>query len=127
MSKKTNNTMLFTENHEWIRVDGDIATLGITQFAQGELGDIVYFDFPDVGASHPAEDSVAVVESVKTVSDIYMPVAGTITEINPTLDEEPDLANTSPENEGWIFKFKIDDKKELKKLLSDEQYRELNQ
>ena len=128
MSKTTaTNTKLFTKDHEWIQVDGNIATLGITDHAQDTLGDIVFFALPEVGASHSTNDAIATVESVKAASDIYMPAAGTITEVNSTLTETPEVANHSPENEGWICKFKINDIKELENLLSHEQYLEHTQ
>ncbi|HEY5706719.1 MAG TPA: glycine cleavage system protein GcvH [Terrimicrobiaceae bacterium] len=113
----------FAETHEWIRVNGDIGTVGITDHAQAELTDIVFAETPKVGARFSAKDPCAVVESVKAASDIYAPVSGEIVEANAALSENPSLLNTDPFEAGWIFKIKIVDPFELDGLLSAAAYR----
>ena len=100
----------YTEEHEWIDVDGDVATVGITDFAQGQLGDIVFVEVPDTGAELTAGGDAAVVESVKAASDVYAPVDGTVTEGNGQLEEDPALVNSDPEGEGWFFRMTLGDK-----------------
>ena len=100
--------LLYTQEHEWIRVDGQDAVIGITQFAQDQLGDIVFVELPEVDTLIEQESPFGVVESVKTVSDLYMPIAGKVLEINSNLETNPELVNTSPYNEGWIIKVEID-------------------
>lgn len=97
----------YTKEHEWIKVDGDEATIGITEFAQRELGDIVYVEIETVGQPLNAGDVFGTVEAVKTVSDLYLPVAGTITEVNPALNSSPELVNTEPYEGGWMVKMKL--------------------
>ncbi|MEC7400132.1 MAG: glycine cleavage system protein GcvH, partial [Pseudomonadota bacterium] len=103
----------FTEEHEWIDVDGDTATVGITDYAQEQLGDIVFVELPDTGAQVAKGKDAAVVESVKAASDVYAPITGEVTEANQALDEDPALVNSSPEADGWFFKLTIADKGEL--------------
>ncbi len=107
----------FTQDHEWIDVDGDTATVGITDYAQGQLGDIVFVEVPDAGRTLAKGDEAAVVESVKAASDVYSPVAGTVTEGNAALADQPDLVNTDPEGEGWFFRLTIADAGELDGLM----------
>jgi glycine cleavage system H protein len=116
-------TRYFTEEHEWIDVDGDTATVGITDYAQGQLGDIVFVEVPSEGASLTKGGDAAVVESVKAASDVYSPVSGTVTEGNPALADDPALVNTAPETDGWFFKLTIADKTELDGLMDDSAYK----
>ncbi|MEO8721676.1 MAG: glycine cleavage system protein GcvH [Ginsengibacter sp.] len=115
----------YTKDHEWILVDGDVATLGITDFAQQELGDIVYVEIDTKDKKLEAESVFGTVEAVKTVSDLFMPVSGTVTEVNPILEREPEKVNTDPYGEGWMVKLKIDNQDDLKKLLDAEAYQSL--
>ena len=114
--------LLYTQEHEWIRVDGNNATVGITQFAQDQLGDIVFVELPEVGALIEREIPFGVVESVKTVSDLYAPVSGTIKAVNQHLESNPEQVNNEPYGSGWIIEIEISDKNELKKLMSPEKY-----
>jgi len=113
----------FTEEHEWIDVDGDIATVGITDYAQEQLGDIVFVELPDTGAQVSKGKDAAVVESVKAASDVYAPITGEVTEANQALDEDPALVNSSPEADGWFFKLTIADKGELDGLMDEAAYK----
>jgi glycine cleavage system H protein len=115
---------LYTKEHEWIKVDGDKGTCGITDYAQGELGDIVFIELPDVGASFDAKASMATIESVKAVSDMYSPVSGEITGVNDAIVDNPAKVNEDPHGEGWFVKIKISDPSELKKLMSAQDYEE---
>lgn len=112
----------FTEEHEWIDVDGDTATVGITDYAQEQLGDIVFVELPDVGAVVEQGGDAAVVESVKAASDVYAPISGEVTEANGALEDDPALVNTSPEDDGWFFKLTISDKSELEGLMDEKTY-----
>ena len=112
----------FTKDHEWIRVDGDIGTVGITEHAQTQLGDIVFVDVPEVGRKATKGEAVAVVESVKAASDIYSPVAGEVTEANSDLGGTPALVNEDAEGKAWFFKLKIADKAELESLMDRAAY-----
>ena len=112
----------FTEDHEWIDVDGEIATVGITDYAQQQLGDIVFAEVPAAGAELTKGSDAAVVESVKAASDIYAPVSGTVIEGNPALEEDPSLINSDPEGDGWFFKMLIADERELSGLMSESAY-----
>ncbi len=112
----------FTEDHEWIDVEGDTATVGITDYAQGQLGDIVFVELPDVGAMVDKGKDAAVVESVKAASDVYAPISGEVVESNSALDDDPALVNTSPEEDGWFFKLTIGDKAELDGLMDAKAY-----
>lgn len=112
----------YTKEHEWIKIDGDMATIGITDFAQGELGDIVYVDINTLNESLKKDEVFGTVEAVKTVSDLFMPVDGTIVEINPKLSDAPDSVNKDPYGNGWMVKVKIADASQLSVLLTAEGY-----
>lgn len=115
----------YTKDHEWISIDGDDATIGITDYAQGELGDIVYVEIESIGDSLKKEEIFGSVEAVKTVSDLFIPVSGEITVMNENLEDNPELINDDPYGDGWIIKMKINDSSELNDLLSPEEYKEL--
>ena len=115
----------YTKDHEWISIDGDSATIGITDYAQGELGDIVYVEIEALGEQLDKEEIFGSVEAVKTVSDLFLPVSGEITEMNEGLEDNPELINDDPYGEGWIIKMKISDQGELTDLLSADAYNEL--
>ncbi len=117
--------LYYTKDHEWVKIDGDEATIGITDFAQGELGDIVYVDIDSVGKDMDAEAVFGSVEAVKTVSDLFLPVSGKIIEVNPKLANQPELVNSDPYGDGWMVKVTIKDKGEIEKLLSQEAYQQL--
>ena len=112
----------YTKDHEWIRVEGDMAFVGITEFAQKELGDIVYIEIETVGQSLNKEDAFGTIEAVKTVSDMFMPVSGEILEVNPKLASEPELVNTDPYGDGWMVKIKFSNAAELNDLYNPEDY-----
>jgi glycine cleavage system H protein len=112
----------FTEDHEWIELDGEIATVGITDYAQSQLGDIVFVEVPEEGKQVAKGDDAAVVESVKAASDVYAPVSGTVIEGNGALDGEPALVNEDPEGEGWFFKMRLSDSGELDGLMDEAAY-----
>lgn len=114
----------YTKDHEWIRIEGDFAFVGITDFAQKELGDIVFLEIETKGESLTKEDIFGTIEAVKTVSDLFMPLTGEIIEINPKLESEPDIVNKDPYGEGWMVKIKFEDSEELNELLDDVQYKE---
>ena len=114
----------FTEDHEWIEVDGDTATIGITDYAQGQLGDIVFVEVPAAGAQLAKGKEAAVVESVKAASDVFAPVSGIVTEGNSALEDDPALVNTAPESDGWFFKLTMADKGELAGLMDEEKYKD---
>lgn len=114
----------FTEDHEWILVDGDVATIGITDHAQKALGDIVFVELPEVGATFNKGDDAAVVESVKAASEVYAPISGDITEVNGELESAPETVNSSPMDNGWFFKMKIADTSELDETLDETAYNE---
>ncbi|WP_295966974.1 glycine cleavage system protein GcvH [uncultured Bartonella sp.] len=109
--------LYFTEDHEWISLDGDLATVGITNHAQEQLGDLVFVELPEVGSTVKKGDSVAVVESVKAASDVFSPVDGTISEVNEDLSDDPALVNQKAEKEGWLWKMKISDASQLDSLM----------
>lgn len=113
---------LYTQDHEWIDVAGGEATVGITDYAQGQLGDVVFVDLPDAGRAVTKGGEAAVVESVKAASDVYAPVSGTVTESNPALPEDPSLVNSAPEAEGWFFKLTLSDASELDGLMDKAAY-----
>ena len=115
----------YTKDHEWISIDGDSATIGITDYAQGELGDIVYVEIESLGEQLDKEEIFGSVEAVKTVSDLFLPVSGEITEMNEGLEDNPELINDDPYGKGWIIKMKISDQNELGDLLSADAYKEL--
>ena len=112
----------YTKDHEWISLEGNVATIGITEFAQGELGDIVYVDIETVGKPLGADAVFGTVEAVKTVSDLFLPVAGTIIEVNPALANQPELVNSDSYGEGWMIKMKVDNPDEVAKLLDAAAY-----
>ncbi len=112
----------FTEDHEWVDVEGDIGTVGITEYAQGQLGDIVFVELPDEGKTFDKGDDAAVVESVKAASDVYAPVSGEVIEVNSALEDEPALVNSDAEEDGWFFKLRIADAEELKSLMNEAAY-----
>ena len=115
----------YTKDHEWIKIEGNIATIGITDFAQGELGDIVYLDINTVGKSLAAEAVFGTVEAVKTVSDLFLPLAGTITEVNPALAANPELVNTDPYGAGWMVKVTVNNAADFEQLMTSEAYASL--
>jgi glycine cleavage system H protein len=115
----------YTKEHEWIRVDGDAATVGLTDYAQRQLGDVVFVELPQVGAKLEQMKPFGVIEAVKAVSDLFSPVSGEVTEVNSQLESQSNLINSDPYGEGWIIKAKIKDSKELDALLSPEDYRKL--
>ena len=114
----------FTDQHEWVRLDGDEATIGITKYAADQLGDVVYVELPAQGRKVGAGGEAAVVESVKAASEVYAPISGEVTASNAALSEDPAKVNADPQGEGWFFKLKIADKAEFGKLMSDAQYQE---
>ena len=113
---------IYTESHEWVKVDGDVALIGITDYAQHELGDIVYVELPEVDGTYNAEESCGVIESVKAASDMYAPMDGEITGVNEELDGEPELINSAPFGEGWIFNMKLSNADDLEELLDADAY-----
>lgn len=115
-------TTYYTEEHEWIIVEGEIATVGITTYAQEQLGDIVFVELPSIGTTLLRNSDSAVVESVKAASDVYSPITGVVVEINEDLDTDPSVVNTDPENSGWFYKLSIGDPTELEGLMDLEQY-----
>ena len=115
----------FTKEHEWVRVDGDEATIGITDFAAGELGDIVYVELPKVGASVTAMQSMGTIEAVKTVADLFAPVTGVVAAVNGALEQGPDLVNKDPFGDGWFVRVKISNRKELDALMDHAAYRSM--
>ena len=119
--------LLYSNDHEWVKLDEDIATIGITDFAQQELGDIVYIEIETVGDNLQKEQVFGTVEAVKTVSDLFMPISGEVLEFNTALEDTPETVNNEPYDSGWIIKIKIDDPSQLKNLLSAEQYKQLIQ
>lgn len=112
----------FTKTHEWVRIDGDVATIGLSDHAQGELGDITYLELPDVGSAISADKALGVVESVKAASDIYAPLDGEVIERNETAVESPELVNQSPYGDAWLVKIKIKNADQLAKLMGSDEY-----
>ena len=115
-------TIKYTEDHEWLKIDGDTATVGITVHAQDALGDVVFVDLPAVGTTFAQKETAGVVESVKAAADVYMPVTGEVVEINEALREDPSLANTDPQGAGWFFKVKLSDTSQLDALMDETKY-----
>jgi glycine cleavage system H protein len=115
----------YTKDHEWIKVEGDVATVGITDFAQGELGDIVYVEVETVDETLEQEEVFGTVEAVKTVSDLFLPVSGEIIEFNESLEEEPEKVNEDPYGEGWMIRIRMSDPSELEDLLDADAYKEV--
>lgn len=118
----TPKELKYTKEHEWVSVDSDIATIGITDHAQEQLGDIVFVELPEVQSRVSQDDTFGVVEAVKTVADLFAPVSGNVTEINTALEESPDLINSDPYGAGWIIKVVIDDLEEYNNLMSNDDY-----
>ena len=116
MSKK------YTEDHEWLDIAGDTATVGITHHAQDALGDVVFVELPEVGKTYTQKDTAGVVESVKAAADVYMPVSGTVTEVNEALRADPSLANSDPLGDGWFFKVKLSDVSQIAALMDETSY-----
>lgn len=117
------SNLKYTKDHEWIKVDGDVATVGVTDFAQSQLGDIVFIEVETVGETLAKEEVFGTIEAVKTVSDMFMPVSGEVLEVNPKITEQPDVVNKDPYGDGWIIKVKIANPAELNELLSPDQYK----
>lgn len=114
--------LLYTKDHEWLRIEGNMGYIGVTDFAQGELGDIVFIEIETLGETLAKEEVLGTIEAVKTVSDMFMPVSGEILEVNPALEESPDFVNKDPYGKGWMVKIKITNPSEIKDLLSPEKY-----
>jgi len=114
--------LLYTKDHEWLRVEGDMGYIGVTDFAQGELGDIVFVEIETLGETLAKEEVFGTIEAVKTVSDMFMPVSGEIVEVNPDLDASPDVVNKDPYGKGWMVRIKISNPSEISDLLSPEKY-----
>ncbi len=115
----------YTKDHEWVKIDGNVATIGVTDFAQGELGDIVYVEVETVGETMEREEVFGTVEAVKTVSDLFLPLAGEIIEFNESLEDTPEKVNTDPYGDGWMVKIQISDEDEIAGLMSADEYKEL--
>ncbi|MCD1117526.1 glycine cleavage system protein GcvH [Chryseobacterium turcicum] len=120
------NDLYYSKEHTWVRIDNETATIGITEFAQKELGEIVYVDLPNTNHSFKQDEVFGSVEAIKTVSDLFMPLSGEVTEINEQLLREPTLVNSNPFDKGWMIKIEIEDLKETENLLTAEQYAQLN-
>jgi glycine cleavage system H protein len=125
MSGATNAMLKFTKDHEWLRIDGDIATVGITPYAQEQLGDLVFVELPQVGSEFKRGAAAAVVESVKAASDVYSPISGEVREVNESIVHEPALVNADPMEKGWFFKMKIADASEIETLMDEAAYQSL--
>ena len=121
----TPSELKYTKDHEWIKVEGDTATIGITDYAQGELGDIVFVDVDTIDEDLNEGDVFGSVEAVKTVSDLFLPIPGTVLEVNSELEDQPELLNTDPYGKGWIIKLKVAEDADFTKLLSAEEYQEV--
>ena len=122
---KIKSELKYTKDHEWVKVEGNQAIIGITDYAQGELGDIVYVEVEALGENLQKEEIFGSVEAVKTVSDLFLPVSGKITELNEDLEDNPELINEDPYGKGWIIKMEIEDSSELEELLNSDSYKEL--
>jgi len=120
------DNLKYTKDHEWVKVDGDTATVGITEFAQKELGDIVYVEVETKGETLSQNDVFGTIEAVKTVADLFMPLSGDIIEVNESLEDEPELVNSEPFGKGWVIKIKLNNPSELEGLLSPEAYASLS-
>jgi len=119
------DNLKYTKDHEWVLVEGNIVTVGITEFAQGELGDIVFVDIPSEGETLAEQEVFGTVEAVKTVSDLYMPVSGEVTELNAKLEDNPELINSDPYGDGWMVKITLSETSQLEGLMTPEAYREM--
>src|SRR4030066_465516 len=117
--------LLYTKDHEWLRIEGDTGYVGITDFAQGELGDVVFIEIETLGEALKKEEVFGTIEAVKTVSDMFMPVGGEIIEVNPALEESPDLVNKDPYGRGWMVKIRLSDPSDVSELFSAEKYKTL--
>ena len=117
--------LFYTKDHEWLKVEGEFGIVGVTDFAQGELGDVVFIEIETIGETLKKEEVFGTIEAVKTVSDMFMPVGGEIIEVNPLLEESPDVVNKDPYGKGWMVKIKMSDPSEVKSLLSAESYKAL--
>ncbi len=117
--------LTYTKDHEWIKLDGDIGIVGITEYAQGELGDIVFVELPKPGKQITQGESFGTIEAVKAVSDLYAPVSGEVTEVNPNLEKTPEVINADPYGGGWMIKMRLKEKSQMKNLLDTKRYREL--
>ena len=117
--------LLYTNDHEWVNVDGDVATIGITDFAQGELGDIVFVEFPELNSTVEKGQSAGSIEAVKTVADLYMPISGTVIAVNENLDDNPEAVNDTPYGDGWMVKVEIANQDEISDLLTATAYDDL--
>jgi glycine cleavage system H protein len=122
---KIPENLKYTKDHEWISIDGDVALAGITEYAQGELGDIVFIEIETQGETLKKEEVFGTIEAVKTVSDMFMPVSGEVIEVNPSLESTPDIVNKDPYGEGWMIKIRMSAPEEVNDMLSPEQYKEL--
>jgi len=122
---KIPSDLRYTEEHEWISVDDDVATIGITDYAQGELGDVVYLDLPEAGTKVGQLEAFGTIEAVKTVAELFSPVSGEVIEINAHLEDEPEVINADPYGEGWMVRIRMDDPSELENLLTPDDYRTL--
>ena len=120
---KVLDDLLYTDEHEWVKIDGNLATIGITDFAQGELGDIVFIEYPELNLSFNKGESIGTIEAVKTVADIYMPLSGKIIELNEVLNDNPDIVNSNPFDEGWMLKLQISNMDENLNLMNAEKYK----
>ena len=118
------STLKYSEEHEWVRLDGDIATIGISQFAQEQLGDVVFIELPDVGKTLEQNGDSAVVESVKAASEVYAPVSGDVIEVNGQLEDDPELVNRDPTGDGWFIKVKISDTSQLDAMMDETAYQD---
>lgn len=119
--------MKYTDNHDWVRVEGRTITVGVTDFAQKELGDIVFVELPDQGEEYSQGEEMVVIESVKSVSDVEAPISGKVTEVNESLEGEPEKINESPFDSGWLVKLDMEDESELESLLEESEYEELKE
>ena len=115
--------LLYTDEHEWVKIDEATAIIGVTDYAQGELGDIVFIEFPDLNLNFTKGESIGSIEAVKTVSDIYMPLSGKVLELNDQLNDNPEIVNNNPFDNGWIIKLQIKNIDEISKLMSSEEYK----
>jgi glycine cleavage system H protein len=119
------DNLRYTKEHEWISLEGNVATIGITEFAQSELGDIIYVDIETIGKTLDADAVFGTVEAVKTVSDLFLPISGTLTEKNPALDSQPELVNADPYGDGWMVKMTVSDPAQVEKLMDADAYKAL--
>ncbi len=117
----------YTKEHEWVRIEGNVATIGVTDYAQAELSDITFFELPEIGRKVEQKEEIGVIETSKAVSEIYSPLTGTITEVNTALDDEPETLNSDPYGAGWLVKIEISEKSELEQLLSANDYQEITE